>query len=275
MPEHPTIPDVRAEDMKGMGHAAEADLVVFMAGNQFMAMPELITTFRLEHPEVELVSYQTLPPKMMLAQILSGGAHYQGALLDVMPDVYTCVDPAAVEALRAAGLTDAGHVYLHNALTLLVPAGNPAEVAGASDLGRPEVRVSQPNPDYEDIALHALNMYRAVGGEALVTAVMKDKVAAGTTLLTTVHHRETPERLVAGQADVGPVWVSEAAHAADRGLPVETVEVGGHDQAEAVSYHACVVNKGRNAANGQLFVDFLRGASARRVFAAHGFRAPE
>ena len=46
------------------------------------------------------------------------------------------------------------HPYLHNRLTLMVPPGNPAQIAAVEDLGRDAVRISQPDPANEDIAFH-------------------------------------------------------------------------------------------------------------------------
>ena len=51
-------------------------------------------------------------------------------------------------------------MYLHNRLTLMVPSGNPADIKAVADLGREEVRISQPDPANEDIAIHIMDMYR-------------------------------------------------------------------------------------------------------------------
>ncbi|MEA1934016.1 MAG: hypothetical protein U9N60_06265 [Thermodesulfobacteriota bacterium] len=39
----PTIPTIRAEDFHNLDIADSADLVLFMAGNQFMVMDEIIS----------------------------------------------------------------------------------------------------------------------------------------------------------------------------------------------------------------------------------------
>jgi len=41
------------------------------------------------------------------------------------------------------------------------------------------------------------------GGDALVKAVYADKVKDGTTILTHIHHRQTPLFLMQGLADAG------------------------------------------------------------------------
>lgn len=61
---------------------------MFMAGNQFMVMGDLIKAFKERHPEVKYIFYETLPPGLELKQILSGGAIFRGRLIAGSPDVY-------------------------------------------------------------------------------------------------------------------------------------------------------------------------------------------
>ncbi len=43
---------------------------------------------------------------------------------------------------------------------------------------------------------------------------------------TKVHHRETPERLMKGEADAGNVWITEYLEYEKSGWPIEKVEPG-------------------------------------------------
>ncbi|MGB8333276.1 MAG: hypothetical protein WCE56_02160, partial [Desulfobacterales bacterium] len=72
--EWPVIPPERGDDLHNLEAAETADLVLFMAGNQFMAMADIVATFREAHPEIGKIFYETLPPGMEFKQILSGGA---------------------------------------------------------------------------------------------------------------------------------------------------------------------------------------------------------
>jgi molybdate transport system substrate-binding protein len=270
----PVIPDERADDFHGLDVAENADLVVFMAGNQFMAMPDLVAAFRAHHPRIRNIFYETLPPKIELRQILAGGAVFRGRKLTTPPDVYTSVSPDTVTILAAANLVDPKRcfVYLHNRLALMVKKGNPRGIASLLDLGRPVVTISQPNPEHEDIAEHILRMYREAGGEKLVHHIMTDKVQTGETRLTTVHHRETPRWLLEGIVDVGPVWATEIEHAVRDGLPIEGVDVAPcFDQRDAVRYFACPIRTGRNPQNGEAFLAFLRSSTARQIYRSYGF----
>jgi molybdate transport system substrate-binding protein len=273
----PIIPDDRGDDLHGLEIAEDADLVLFMAGNQFMVMPDLMNAFRARHPAIRKIFYETLPPKIEMRQILAGGAVFRGRTITVPPDVYTAVSEASVAALAAAGKLDPDRcfVYLHNRIALMVPKGNPGGITSVGDLARSGLTLSQPNPRHEDIADHILRMYREAGGEALMKRIMEDKLQTGETLLTTVHHRETPQRLLEGRAAVGPVWATEIAHAVRSGLALEGIEVGeALDQHRAVHYVACPLPNGRNPVHGRAFLEFIRSDTARRIYADFGFTPP-
>jgi len=270
----PVIPAERGQDLLGLEHADQADLVLFMAGNQFMALPELLQAFQQAHPEVQQIFCETLPPKLELQQILAGGAVFQDREITTPPDVYSSVSQGGVDALVQAGLTRAEEcfVYLHNRIVLMVTEENPLNLKTVQDLAADRVRISQPNPEYEDIAEHIINMYREAGGEALIKKIMELKKQQGTTLLTTVHHRQTPERLLAKEADVGPVWATEVAHARRQGLALAGVELGPElDQRDRVNYYACPITVGRNPQNGQAFLKFLQTPTAQGIFGRFGF----
>jgi hypothetical protein len=64
-------------------------------------------------------------------------------------------------------------LYLHNRLALMVPRANPAGITSVNDLAGDNVRISQPDPENEDIAHHIINMYRQAGGNALSNASWK------------------------------------------------------------------------------------------------------
>jgi ABC-type molybdate transport system substrate-binding protein len=238
----PIIPPDRSDDLHNLAIADSADLVLFMAGNQFMAMRMLIAAFQQRYPHVKKIFYETLPPGLELKQILSGGAIYQDKILNVVPDIYSSVNENAMQELENSGHIFKGdyHLYLHNRLTLMVPEGNPAGIASVSDMERGDVRISQPDPSNEDIAFHIIDMYRQAGGNKLVHRIMEEKRAEGTTVFTIVHHRETPLRISKKTVDVGPVWATEAIHARSTGLAFDVIAPGENlDQRKKINYYVC------------------------------------
>lgn len=271
MSELPEIPPTRADDIHNLEIMDEADLLLFMAGNQFMAMEDLLDAFRKENPDIKKIFYETLPPGLELKQILSGGALFRGQALTGRPDVYTSVTDKAMEELKGVGLVDEYSVYLHNRLVLMVPEGNPKGIKEVADLGRDDVRVSQPG-GMEDISLYIANMYIKAGGDALLERILEEKRAEGTTLLTIVHHRETPLRITKGTADVGPVWATEVSAAKIEGLKVDALEVGPElDQHDSVNYFAAQITEGPNPENARAFIDFLKSITAQNIYNNHGF----
>ena len=272
----PIIPFDRKEDLHNLEYATgtKADLVLFMAGNQFMVMETLLTAFQQHYPHIRRIFYETLPPGLELKQILAGGALFKDEILSIRPDIYTSVNEKAMQTLENHGMIDRGayHLYLHNRIVLMVPAENPLGVNAVTGLGGANIRVSQPDPENEDIACHILNMYRDAGGKALVDRIMKEKHHQGTTLYTVVHHRETPDRIISGVVDVGPVWATEVIYAQNQGIAVDLVELGEeYDQRQKINYYACRMNAAANRTNADLFLAFITGTEAASIYRKFGF----
>jgi len=270
----PVIPSDREDDLHNLAMVDSADLVLFVAGNQFMVMDKLLLAFQKQYPEIKKVFYETLPPGLELKQILAGGAVFRYKVIDVVPDVYASVSEEAMNQLQDRGLISGADYfcYLHNRIVLMVPAGNPAGIASLSDLGRDAVRISQPNPEYEDIAFYIMDMYRQAGGQGLVDRIMEQKRAEGTTILTIVHHRETPLRIIKGTVDVGPVWATEIAHARQEGLAVDVVEPGEDlDQRGHINYYMCRLKGAGHPENSEKFLDFIKSPEAQGIYEKSGF----
>ena len=88
---------------------------------------------------------------------------------------------------------------------------------------------------------------------------------------TRVHHVETPERILAGDSDVGPVWVSELKFAQDAGDAVSGSTMPDEVNVPvvySVAFLATLSNKHRKLAED--FVDFLLG-DATQIYVDGGF----
>ncbi|MEE8401504.1 MAG: substrate-binding domain-containing protein, partial [Candidatus Hydrothermarchaeaceae archaeon] len=268
-----TIPSNMGCDLHNLEHMNDADLVLFVAGNQFMAMEELLSAFKEETSESKIF-YETLPPGMELRQILKGGAIFSGTVIDVIPDVYASVSLDSMKKLEEKGLIEKGDyfLYLHNRLVLMIPKGNPAGITSVEDLGRDDVRVSQPNPETEDIGPYITDMYKDAGGEKLVHRIMEEKRAEGTSIMTIVHHRETPLRIGKGTVDVGPVWATEVLNAIKQGMKVEMIEPGPKlDQRDAINYYMARLKRAPHPKRARVFLDFIKSERAQKIYERYGF----
>jgi ABC-type molybdate transport system substrate-binding protein len=169
----PEIPLSSGADLHGLEYIDSADLLLFMAGNQFMVMDELLNLFQQEHPEIKKIFYETLPPGLELKQILAGSAKFGEKEIRITPDVYTAVTEDAMKELFQKEYIDNYFVYLHNRIVLMVPEGNPKSIKTVLDLGRDDVRISQPGA-MEDITRYITDIYRSAGGDALLKKIMDD-----------------------------------------------------------------------------------------------------
>lgn len=249
-----------------------ADLVVFLAGNQYMALPGLVAGFLAEHGSVGSVFYETLPPGVVVQQFRRSGLRVGSLELRVRPDVLALSRPALNE-LHAEGLVGPPRVYASNDLALLVAAGNPAGVTGWADLARAGLRVAFPDPRTEGIGRLALEAIEAGGGSELRRSIQERKAAAGEVVLTTIHHRQGPAWLAAGATDVAVVWSTEARHHTDRSGAFETVTIPAGAN-RVGSYAAAVVTAAAHHQEAAWFVDHLSSRAGRAAYAEHGFAGP-
>ena len=144
------------------------------------------------------------PPGLLAKQIAKKGLLTIGnATMTVPGDVYAAwlkkVRILVVKKLLVGKPVD----YATNDLTIMVPKGNPAGIKGLADLGKPGVRLVMPNPAWEGVARQIKGALEKTGGMKLVEAVYVVKVKNGETLLTRIHHRQSPVALMRKISDAG------------------------------------------------------------------------
>jgi molybdate transport system substrate-binding protein len=254
------------------GDPGKADLVIFAAGNQWFVMPELLAAFEKAHPDVRSIYYETLPPGVLSSQIAGGGLQVGELKLTVHGDVIMTV-PALMSSLQQKALAETSAAYAQNVLAILVRSGNPLRIASMRDLGRPSVRVAMPNPQTEGIAHQIASAFRKAGGEALDHTIMVAKVAAGTTIITSIHHRETPAWLLSDRVDAGPVWKSEAIYQGRIGSGLVTVELPSSEN-DGETYVCASIDDAPHPAAAREYLTFLRSATAQAIYRSYGFSIP-
>src|SRR5579872_736131 len=184
------------------GNPAGAQLVLFIGGNQFMVLPELIEGFERQHPELRgRIFYETLPPGILRRQMEHNGILTLGNLtLQAHADVYEA-GARALSQMEQQNQVEKPVHYASNQLEIMVRAGNPLGIRTLRDLGRSELRLSMPNPAWEGVARQIEDSLRKAGGAELLSKVMEVKVKDGTTFLTQIHHRQTPMRILRKESD--------------------------------------------------------------------------
>jgi ABC-type molybdate transport system substrate-binding protein len=253
---------------------SDADLVLWVAGNQFFAMDEVIGAFRKAHPGVT-VGLITLPPGLILSAIQGGGWVYNGKEYRGTPDIYASVNLGHLKQLKAAGLMTSYEIYMHNELQIMVAKGNPKAIAGIDDLVRSDVRTSMPNPVSEGIMQFYARKVLERHGLWPAIANGQDCASCQTTernWFTAVHHRETPERIGDNKSDAGIVWKTEVMEALRHGAPIEAVELPPTDSLrDEVSYAVGALQNSRHKQNAENYLAFLRSDAAQDAYARFGF----
>lgn len=251
-----------------------ADLVLWLAGNQFFAMDGMIAAFQKLNPTIS-VGLITLPPGLLLQAIQSGGWVFQGKQYREMPDIYASVNLGHLKTLKASGAMDSYMIYMHNELQIMVARGNPTQVKTIDDLGRSDVRTSMPNPVNEGIMqFYARKVLERHGLWNKISAG-KECVSCQTTpnnWFTAVHHRETPERIKAGTSDAGLVWKTEVLEALRTGANVDAVELQPVDSLRGeVSYVIGILTSAKHLRAADSYLDFLSSEAGQRAYAKYGF----
>ena len=252
----------------------EAQLVLWLAGNQFFAMDDVVHAFQKQNPGMS-VGLVTLPPGLLLEAIEKGGWVYGGKEYPGLPDVYASVNLGHLKKLKSLGLADSYAVYMHNEMVLMVAKGNPKNVKGIDDVMRAEIRTSMPNPVNEGIMqFYGRKVLERHNAWAHVSAG-KECVSCQTTpnnWFTAVHHRETPDRIRAGTSDTGIVWLTEAIEAQRAGKAVEAVRLPPEDSLrDEVAYAVCVIAKSPHQEAATRYLAFLAMPDAQAAYAKFGF----
>lgn len=253
---------------------AHADLTLWVAGNQFFAMDDVIGAFRHGEPDLS-VGLITMPPGLIVSAILGGGWTYEGHESAATPDIYASVNLGHLKRLKAADLMSQYIFYMHNELQIMVAKGNPKEVTGIDDLARADVRTSLPNPINEGImqfyarkVVERHNVWQKISDG-------KECLACQTTAnnwFTAVHHRETPARILDGQSDAGIVWKTEALEAQRRGANVDAVELPPSDSLrDEVAYAIGALTTAKHRQAADRYLAFVGSKAGQEAYAKFGF----
>jgi ABC-type molybdate transport system substrate-binding protein len=256
------------------GDPLHARLILYIGGNYYFAVPALVEAFEQIHPRYrQAIYWETIPPGILLAQARAGGTITVGGLTwTARPDVYLAGYREVQRELRGGLLEGPAVPYVTNTLTIMVARGNPRHIQGLADLADPNLLLAMPNPQFEGIAQQIQQALQKAGGPALVSAVYGTKVNDHSTLLTQIHHRQTPLWIVQGRVQAGVTWQSEALYQEEAGHPVEHVNIPAQLNSTGV-YAGAVVKGAPHAEAAREWLQFLRSAPALAIFEHYGFKA--
>jgi ABC-type molybdate transport system substrate-binding protein len=264
------VPDV--DNMPDLhGNPEGARLVLFIGGNQFFVLPELVNTFEKQHANLRgHIFYETLPPGILLKQTENNNTITLGNFtLRIQPDVYEA-DFRVLADMESQNRVEKPVSYATNGLSIMVSAPNPKQIHSLRDLGRSDVRVAMPNPEWEGIANQIGDSLRKAGGVPLFHAVYEAKVQDGSTYLTQIHHRQTPMRIMKGDSDAGVTWSSEVRFQIRIGNPIAEIRIPEEQNVTAV-YGAAALRNAPHLEAARAWVAFLNSSEAQAIYKDYGF----
>jgi molybdate transport system substrate-binding protein len=172
-------------------------------------------------------------------------------------DLFASANTSLPAKLHVGGLVERPVPFTRNALVVVVPASNPAQITSVRDLAGSGVSV--------DVA----NTSVPVGG---YTQKVLQRLGLAKQVNANVVSRETDVRTVLakvslGQADAGFVYATDARTVAKK---VHVIRIPASAQPN-VTYAIAVVTKSTHQAAARALVDRLRGKAGQALLAGYGF----
>ncbi len=249
------------------GDINDPELVIFMGGNQFMVLDELLPAFKKKHPQIQRILVETLPPGLLLEQIKGGSLTIGNMRITIKPDIYTT---GKGEVLGNAILFSRMESFSATRLALMVQQDNPKKITGLLDLKKENIRISMPDKKTEGIGKTVEEAYIKAGGQELHDKIMVEKLKDSTTFLTQIHHRQSPLRILNDKSDVAPVWETEIFYQKSIGHKVGMVAIPEKYNKLSVTMAGLLKDAvHKEAAN--KFIDFLKTEEAKAIFKKYGF----
>ena len=265
------------------GDPAQARLVVFSDGNHHMALEQCAQAFLKANPDVADVFYATTPPGPLIAALETGALHIGNLALSAVPDVF--IGPGEIlDKLSAAGRLESHQPFAESrGNAFLVCKDNPKGIQTIAELMRDDVTIAISNPDTEKASfnvyadtLEALASEAGLDGQALKTLL---SAKGGRVVFSTaIHHREVPQMLADGAADVAMVYY----HLALRYVRIfpdvfDMVALGGSKDDpdpgpahQITRYHLGLIGDGGDW--GQAFADFMVSDESQAIYRDHGLK---
>ena len=262
------------------GDLLAAKLVVFSDGNHHMALEEALQTFLARNPDVVDIFYTTTPPRVPVEILQQGRMHIGNLTLSIRPHVFIS-PPNVLAGLAAKGFVRNQRPFMRSrGNVLLVAKGNPKRIKDLADVARADVRlfISNPKTEAASYQVYAESLTRMAQKRGLAFDFLKSYAASGGKVVygELIHHRELPQAIADGRADVAMVYYHLALRYT-RIFP-ERFEIVFPDgdlgvqeaSPENVVSRYGIALVGDGGVWGAALVDFMMSPEATRIYERHG-----
>ena len=232
------------------------DLTVFAAASLTDAFEAIAQELEAATPSLS-ITYNFGGSQALVTQLEEGA----------QADVFASANVAQMDAAIAAGLVAGAPLpFAHNRLAIVTPAGNPAGIQSAADLGNEGTLLVLAQPEVpagryarESVCLMATDT--AIYGAGFVERVAANVVSEEEDV------RDVLAKVALGEADAGVVYVSDAAAAGDQ---VHVVDIP--DSVNVIATYPVAILVGNDEALGSAFVSYLLSEEGQTLLERYGFQ---
>lgn len=258
------------------GDPLAAKLVVFSDGNHHMALQACCKEFLKSNPTVHDIFYATTPPKVILDSVLRGGVLLGNLHLKIQPHVFISPENILDKLVAKKQLSSHQAFARSSGNVLLVKKGNTKGIKGIADLLRHDVCLTISNPVTETVSYEVykqtlLDIASENNLDVSAFSSLIEKESTRVVFGEAIHHREIPQTIYEGNADVAIVYY----HLALRYLRIfpddfEIVKIESKMNVYT-DYHIGLMNDPGEW--GEKFLEFMLSSEALELYKEHGLQA--
>ncbi len=191
------------------GDPVKAQLVVFSDGNHHMALQECLHSFSNNYDDLSHIFYATTPPGPIVNMLKTGGLQLGNLLINLLPDIFIS-PPEILDGLIESGFMSTHSPFVQNrGNVLLVKKNNPKNVTVPADIMDQDIKLFISHPEREKASYTAYydTLKALLPDQGENSDFLKKKISQGKVLFGEyIHHREAPQAVADGSADVAPVF---------------------------------------------------------------------
>jgi hypothetical protein len=250
------------------GDPMQAKLVVYSDGNHHMALLQSVQEFLKLYPEVDDIFYATTPPGVLVKALQDNGLILGNLKISTMPNVFIGPENILRELVEQKYCEHYTKFIQSQGNVALVHKGNPLNIQTSQDLFNDDVRLFLSNPQTEKASYQVYHEYLINSG---LTQQQLDSI--DTYFGRKIHHREAPQALVDGHANVAIVYYHLALRYT-RIFPelfdiVELMPLG-NESNPVTEYAIGLVGDGLEF--GEMFVKFMHSKTVTDIYQQHGLQ---
>jgi molybdate transport system substrate-binding protein len=240
-----------------MVEALTGSITVFAAASLTDAFNEIAAEFKRQHGGVE-VTFNFAGSSALRTQLEQGAR----------ADVFASADAVQMNNAKQSGVVAGGDkIFVRNALVVIAPKGNPAQVRGLADLRRSGLKLVLAAPEVP-VGNYARQMLTKASVDPAYGAAFSEDV-----LKNLVSNESNVKQVVAkvelGEADAGIVYGSDVTPSVAGNLTIVTVPASINVIAE---YPIALTKDARNRRVALAFIDFVMSGTGQGILKKWGFQ---